>query len=230
MIIAGLQKMTLLDYPGHLACTVFLKGCNFRCPFCYNSSLVINEDSSNEISEQEFFDFLIKRKGKLDGVAITGGEPLLSKDIIPFIEKIKNLGFKVKLDTNGTSNKLLQYLIDNKLVDYVAMDIKNSFKKYNLTTNCQCDEKSIKKSIEILLQGKVDYEFRTTVVKEFHDTSDFIDISNMIKGAKKYFIQSYLYKDSVFDKSLSAHSKEKLEEFKKIVEKTVDNVFIRGVE
>lgn len=230
MILAGFQKMTLLDYPSHLACTVFLKGCNFRCPFCYNSSLVTNEPSSNDISEEEFFDFLNSRKGKLDGVAITGGEPLLSKDIVSFIKRIKDLGFKVKLDTNGTSYKLLQYLIDNKLVDYVAMDIKNSLKKYSLTTNCHCDIESISKSIEILLQGKVDYEFRTTVVKEFHDTLDFIDISNMIKGAKKYFIQSYLCKDSVFDKSLSAHSKEKLEEFKEIVKKTVDNVFIRGVD
>lgn len=230
MKISGLQKMTLLDFPHHVACSVFLKGCNFRCPFCYNSSLIDVDESSSYIMEEEFFSFLASRKKKLDGVAITGGEPLLQKDIISFIKKIKEIGFLVKLDTNGTSPDILQSLIEEGLVDYVAMDIKNCLEKYPLTTNCNCNIEKIKRSIDILLHSKIDYEFRTTVVKEFHESQDFEKIALLIKGAKNYFIQSYLYKDSVIDQSLSAHSKEKLEEFLKIVQKNVYNASIRGLD
>ena len=230
MKIDGLKKMTLLDFPHHVACVVFLKGCNFRCPFCYNSSLIDVNEQSSFIEEDDFFNFLNSRKNKLDGVAITGGEPLLQKDIVGFIKKIKELGFLVKLDTNGTSPDILQFLIEERLIDYVAMDIKNSFEKYPLTTNCNCNIDKILKSIKILLNSNIDYEFRTTVVKEFHNVEDFETIGKMIKGAKNYFIQSYQYKDSVIDKSLSAHDKETLMKCLEVVKKHVCNASIRGID
>ena len=230
MIISGLQKMTLLDFPHHVACSVFLKGCNFRCPFCYNSSLIDVNEESTFIKEEDFFTFLNSRKNKLDGVAITGGEPLLQKDIVNFIKKIKDLGFLVKLDTNGTSPDILQSLIEEKLVDYVAMDIKNCLSKYPMTTNCNCDVTKIEQSINILLNSNIDYEFRTTVVKEFHKIDDFEKIGKMIKGAKNYFIQSYQHKDSVIDQGLSAHSKEMLTCFLGVVKKYVNNASIRGID
>ena len=230
MIIGGLQKLTLLDYPEHVACSVFLKGCNFCCPFCYNSSLIDADDKLGFIDEQEFFNFLNKRKGILDGVAITGGEPLLQKDIVKFIKKIKELGYAVKLDTNGSIYDTLRLLIDQRLVDYVAMDIKNSLEKYPLTSGCNCNVSNVEKSIKLLLENKVDYEFRTTIVKEFHNESDLKKIGQMIKGAKRYFIQSYTFKESVIDKTLHAHSKEKLEEFKNIVAEYVANTSLRGID
>ena len=228
MNISGLQKITLLDYPEHVACTVFLGGCNFRCPFCYNSSLLSVNESSAIITEEEFFTFLKSRIGKLDGVAITGGEPLLQKNLKSFIAKIKDLGFKVKLDTNGSFPENLKTLIDENLIDYVAMDIKNCFEKYHLTTNSNVNLDSIKKSIQILLSNKIDYEFRTTIVKEFHDLADFDKIGKIIKGAKRYFIQSYQDKDSVLE-HLHSMSKEELLEGLKIVQQYVPNAKIRGV-
>lgn len=229
MNIDGLQKITLLDYPGHVACTVFLKGCNFRCPFCYNSSLIEKSQTNNGILEDDFFDFLKNRKGKLDGVAITGGEPLLQKDIVVFIEKIKQLGFKVKLDTNGSFPEKLSYLINNNLVDYVAMDIKNTYEKYHMTT-CFNELSSIKKSINILLTSNIDYEFRTTIVNELHAVEDFEAIGLMISGAKNYYLQSFQNKDSVLNKSLSSMTKDNLLKCLKIVQKYIPNAQIRGIE
>lgn len=229
MTISGLQKMTLLDYPGHIACTVFLGGCNFSCPYCYNSSLICYK-SNPIISQEEFFVFLEKRKGKLDGVAITGGEPLLNNDIKDFIKRIKGMGFLVKIDTNGSCPEVLQSLIDENLVDYVAMDIKNSLHKYNLTTNSNVDISKIKKSVDILLADKIDYEFRTTVVKEYHDIEDFKLIGEMIKGAKKYFLQSFQNKDSVLSKELHSMSKNELQECLKEVQQFVINASLRGIE
>lgn len=229
MNISGLVKLTLLDYPLHTACCVFLSGCNFNCPFCYNSSL-INMQADSIISEDEFFSFLEKRKNKLDGVAISGGEPLLQKDIVEFIKKIKNTGFLVKLDTNGSSPDLLNYLIENKLVDYVAMDIKNTWQKYELTTNAKLDLEKIKQSVQILLQGKVEYEFRTTIVKEFHNVEDFKIIGQMIKGASSYFLQSFINKDSVRNQDLHALSKDMLIECLNTVKPFVKKAEIRGVD
>lgn len=229
--ISGLLKLTLLDYPEHLACTVFLQGCNFRCPFCYNSSLISEKQAPGyAISESEFFEFLSSRKNKLDGVAITGGEPLIQKDIKNFILKIKEMGFKVKLDTNGSFPDILQSLIEENMVDYVAMDIKNSYEKYSLTAgNTQIVEK-VKRSVEILLQGKVDYEFRTTVVKELHSPSDMIEIGKAIKGAKRYFIQNYQDKDSVLRKNLHPLEKDELEALLNEVKKYVPSSTLRGID
>jgi len=229
MKISGLAKLTLLDFPSHTACCVFLGGCNFNCPFCYNSSL-INDNLPAFISEEEFFDFLSKRKNKLDGVAITGGEPLLQKDIVEFIKKIKQYGFLVKLDTNGSFPEVLQYLIEEKLVDYVAMDIKNTLSKYEITVGKKVNLDNIKRSIQILLKNKVEYEFRTTVVKEFHNVDDFKIIGEMIKGASKYFLQSFLNKDSVLNQNLHALSKEELIDCLNAIKPYVTNVSIRGVD
>ena len=229
MKIVGLQKLTLLDFPRHVSCTVFIGKCNFKCPFCYNSSL-ISEDYDDYISEEFLFSFLEKRKGILDGVAITGGEPLLHKEVKDLIIKIKRLGFLVKLDTNGSNPNLLQELIDENLVDYVAMDMKNSYAKYHLTTGVKIDVKTIQKSVEILLKNKVDYEFRTTVSKPLHNLEDFKQIGEQIKGAKRYFIQNYQYQDSVLDKSLQPLSKEELDQVIEIVKVNVESVSLRGIE
>jgi pyruvate formate lyase activating enzyme len=229
MTISGLQKVTLLDFPGHIACTVFLGGCNFSCPFCYNSSLICTNTSSI-ITQDDFFSFLASRKGKLDGVAIIGGEPLLNKDIKDFIKRIKGMGFLVKIDTNGSYPEVLEDLINQNLVDYVAMDIKNSIHKYNLTTNSNVDISKIKRSVDILLANKIDYEFRTTVVKEYHDIEDFRLIGEMIKGAKNYFLQSFQNKDSVLSKELHSMSKTELLECLKEVQQFVINASLRGIE
>ena len=230
MKIVGLQKLTLLDFPGHVACTVFLGGCNFSCPFCYNSSL-LSDAQDNLINEDDFYAFLDKRKGKIDGVAITGGEPLLNNNIEAFIKKIKDKGFKVKLDTNGSFPEVLQTLIEKRLVDYVAMDIKNTFEKYPSTTNCKTlNIEKIKQSIAILLKGDVDYEFRTTVVKQFHDIEDFKIIGENIKGAKNYFIQCFINKDSCIDNSLSPLTKNELQSIVEVVKPYVNNVSLRGVD
>ena len=229
MCIVGLQKLTLLDYPGRVACTVFLQGCNFKCPFCYNSSLIDSPDN-NFLSTNDFFDFLDKRKKVLDGVAITGGEPLLNPSIKDFIKKIKEKGFLVKLDTNGSNPSLLKELIEENLVDYVAMDIKNTFEKYPLTTGVNVEIENIKNSIFLLINSSIDYEFRTTVVKEFHNVEDFKLIGNQIKGAKNYYLQSYQEKDSVISKNLHPLSKDELQACLKVVKEFVNNASIRGID
>lgn len=191
MILKGLQKTTLLDFPEKLACTVFTGGCNMRCPFCHNASLVVSPNENSDISEKEFFDFLAKRKNILDGVCITGGEPLLQKDIEAFMKKIKDMGFALKLDTNGAFPDRLKSLIDKGLVDYVAMDIKNSKEKYSMTAGIDIDISKISESISLLLECNIPFEFRTTVVKELHSHDDLVAISEWISGAKAYFLQSF---------------------------------------
>ena len=229
MKIVGLQKLTLLDFPGHVACTIFLGGCNFKCPFCYNSSLIGNNFESL-IDENFLFSFLEKRKGKLDGVAITGGEPLLNPKIKNFIKKIKNLGYLVKLDTNGSFPDVLATLIEENLVDYVAMDVKNSFEKYHQTTGVNLDVKNVKKSIEILLKNKVNYEFRTTLIKEFHTLEDIHLIGEAIKGAQNHYFQNFQAKESVLNSSLHPCDKEQLLEFEKVMKSYVKNCSLRGIE
>lgn len=195
MLIAGLQKTTLIDYPGKIACVVFLAGCNFRCPWCYSSELVLPLKivAQPRISEKEFFDFLRSRKGLLDGVVICGGEPTINKDLLQFIEKIKNLGFPVKLDTNGSNPEILKDLVRKSLIDYVAMDIKtsqNAVYDSVMTEGITIDK--IKESAEFLKQGKVDFEFRTTVVNTIHSKNDFLEIAKWIGGPNvKYYLQNF---------------------------------------
>lgn len=229
MNISGLQKMTLLDYPGKIAATVFTGGCNFRCPFCHNASLVLNSGRARNISEEEFFDFLKKRKGLLDGVCISGGEPLLQNEIGRFISEIKDLGFLVKLDTNGSFPAKLKALVGDCLIDYVAMDIKNSPAGYALTAGIAEDIlPQISESIAFLLGGSVDYEFRTTVVKNYHTKEDFIAIGKWIMGARHYFLQNFADSGDLILPGLCAVEKAELEVFAEIVRKHVPSVQIRG--
>ena len=193
MEIGGLQKTTLIDFPGRIAATIFLCGCNFRCPWCYSSELVLPEKIKNQpkITEKEFFGFLKSRKGLLEGVVICGGEPTINKDLPDFIKKIKNLGFSVKIDTNGSSPQMLKNLIDKKLIDYVAMDIKGPKEKYSQFIGTKLNIRKIQKSIDVLKQGKVDYEFRSTILPLVHKKEDIIEMAKWISGAKRYYLQNF---------------------------------------
>ena len=193
MEIAGLQKLTLIDYPGKLACTVFLSGCNFRCPWCYSKELVLPEEIQNHprIKEKEFFLFLKEKIGLIQGVVICGGEPTLFKELVSFLKKIKKMGFLVKLDTNGSNPKVIKDLIDKKLIDYVAMDVKLPKEKYSLVFHDKTKVKDIEDSINLLNSGLVDYEFRTTIVPTIHKEEDIIQIAHWIRPAKKYFLQNF---------------------------------------
>ncbi|MBO5734864.1 MAG: anaerobic ribonucleoside-triphosphate reductase activating protein [Clostridia bacterium] len=192
MQINGFQKLTLLDFPGKVACIVFTPGCNFRCPFCHNASLVTHIDGER-IEEEEILSYLKKRQGLLDGVVVTGGEPTLQGDLADFLGKVKALGYAVKLDTNGTSPEKLKTLVEKGLVDYVAMDIKNTAAKYPVTAGCgSAVLGKVEESIDFLLADTVDYEFRTTVTAELHTPQDIGDIAKRIKGAKRYFLQNFI--------------------------------------
>lgn len=229
MLIHGLQKMTLLDYPGFVACTVFLNGCDFRCPYCHNFELV-NGTAQALMDDGEFFAFLGKRKGLLDGVCISGGEPLLHKDIEDFIRKIREMGYKVKLDTNGYHPDMLKKLIDEELLDYIAMDVKNSFTKYAVTAGVpNIDTSIIKRSISIIMNSGVDYEFRTTVVGGLHEACDFEQMAAAIQGAKAYYLQQFTMRDTVPDRALYSPSTEEMEAFLKAAKKYVDSAQLRGV-
>lgn len=228
MKIAGYEKLSLQDYPDHMSCIVFTQGCNLKCPFCHNSSLIpIN--SNNLFDENEIMDYLNLRKNVLNGVTITGGEPTLQSDLKNFIIKVKEIGYEVKLDTNGTNYNLLKNLIDEKLIDYVAMDIKNSFKKYNQTSGVEkLNIENIKESIDLLKQDKVDYEFRTTIINEYHTIEDIFEIIELI-GDSKYYLQNFKASDGVIDKSLTEFTNEKLLLWNEKL-KDKKNVFIRGIE
>lgn len=227
MKICGLQKTTLLDYPGKVACTVFLSGCNFRCPWCHNYDLATGE-APETMSIPDLLEFLQERKGKLEGVAITGGEPCMNRDLPDLLKEIKEMGYKVKLDTNGTYYSMLSRLIRDELVDYVAMDIKNRISKYDLTVGTTADLEQIGMSKKLLMAEFVPYEFRTTVVDEFHRPSDFEIIGRWIRGAKNYYLQSFTDRDSV-PYNFHAPSPEKLQECLETVRKYVPNAFLRGV-
>ena len=235
MRIAGLQKMTLLDYPGKVACTVFLQGCNFRCPFCHNRDL-LDHDGPYSVDEEEFWAFLRKRQGLLDGVCVTGGEPTVQKSLPDFLKKIKALGYSVKLDTNGFRPDVLEQVVSDGLVDYVAMDIKNSPARYAETAGLlHLDLTCIEKSISFLTSNKVDYEFRTTVVEEFHDEQAFVEIAQWLQKVsentpKAYFIQQFTQRDSVLQEGLSTPEAEKLARFLDIAAPFVHRAEIRGVE
>lgn len=229
MRIHGLQKMTLLDYPGKVACTVFLGGCDFCCPFCHNSE-ILDAGAPAEMDDAALLAFLEKRKGLLDGVAITGGEPLLRSDIFEFLSKVHALGYPVKLDTNGNHPKKLKELVSTGLVEYVAMDVKNSPARYAETVGlASFDMTGVRESIDFLLGGTVDYEFRTTVVQELHDEQSFEEIGKLIRGAKRYFLQSFTDRDTVAFAGLHAPSEENLQQYAEIMTQYVESVEIRGV-
>ena len=195
-IFTGLQKLTLLDFPGYVACTLFTRGCNMRCPFCHNASLVIRAEEQKPYTHEEIMYFLKKRQGILDGVAITGGEPTLMPYLPDFMAEVRELGYKIKLDTNGTRPAVLRTIIDRGLVDYVAMDIKNCREKYGETVgfDSSYDLAPIDESISILMDGKTDFEFRTTVSRSFHASEDIVKIGEWLAGDEKFFLQQF--KDS----------------------------------
>ena len=236
MIIAGFQRLTLLDYPGKIASTVFTVGCNFRCPFCHNPELVecITRDIKRDNTEKDFFNFLKKRQGKLEGICITGGEPTIQLDIIEFIKKVKKLGYLVKLDTNGTRPDVLKKIIDQKLIDYIAMDIKNQPKKYLETAGIKGGNKllldKIKLSVDLIKNSQLLYEFRTTVVPGIHNEKDFLEIAKWIKGAPKYWLQRYQDKKTLDPnmKNIIKNKKLDLNKIKKSIEKDFKFVGIRG--
>ena len=230
MIIGGLQKLTLLDFPGTVACTVFTVGCNLRCPFCHNPALVNNPPEDMRISEDEFFAFLKKRQGILDGVAITGGEPLLHADIGEFIAKIRSMGYKVKLDTNGTFPDRLEKILSEGNVDYVAMDLKNTFDKYAQTVGIEnFDVSLIRRSIRILKDSGVAHEFRTTVVSPLHEAGDFGRIAEQVEGSEKYFLQNFVDSGNLLDgEGLSEMPREELEKALENAKRIIPQAKIRG--
>lgn len=231
MLILGLQKTTLLDYPGKVASTIFTGGCNFRCPYCHNRDLVITPKNVLAYSEDEIFEHLKAKKKILDGVCITGGEPTLHKDLPEFIKKIKDLGLLVKLDSNGTNPKMLSSLIDEKLIDYVAMDIKQCKEKYNeIACMANFDIGLIEESVSILKENRVGYEFRTTVAKELHSLSDMEAIGQWLKGDSYYYIQSYKESDQVINPIFSPHDISTLNAIVDVVKPLVPNTFLRGAD
>ena len=234
LTVAGLQKMTLLDFPGQVACTVFLQGCNFRCPFCHNSDLL---PGSGEpfMTAEEFLDFLKKRTGLLDAVCVSGGEPTLQKDLPEFLRQIKALGYKVKLDTNGYRPEVLKALAAQQLIDYVAMDVKNSPAAYAETTGVsRIDLDKIEESLRFLMGGGVPHEFRTTVVAEFHSEQTMAEmgqwLSSLIPGQKpaKLFLQSFVDRDSVLKSGLASPTDEQLQKYVSILAPYIEAVTVRG--
>ncbi len=215
MIIGGLEKLTLIDYPGKLSAIVFTQGCNFRCRYCYNPMLVLpssdgkryhnpgeEEKGRNQLSEDGLFDFLKKRQGKLEGVVITGGEPTLHPDLPEFIKKIRDLGYVVKLDTNGSNPDMLRYVLQNKLVDYLAMDLKSDEDNYKRTVGADIDFKKIEESAKIIIGSGLPHEFRTTCVPGFHNEQIIANMSEIIKGAQKWFLQNFKSDTDLIENSL----------------------------
>lgn len=229
--IHGLNKTTLLDYPGHVAATVFLGRCNFRCPFCQNGDLVINPESQPLIGKEEVFAFLKKRKGILTGICITGGEPTLEEELESFTAEIKELGYLVKLDTNGYRPEVLKNLLQKKLLDYIAMDIKNSMEHYAETAGLQhLDTEKIRESIRLIMNSGIPYEFRTTVVKELHKEADIAAIGAEIKGAEAYFLQAYQESDRVLEAGFHAYEKAEMEKMAERARAFVPEVKLRGID
>lgn len=220
----------MLDYPGKVACTIFTAGCNFRCPFCHNASLVIDTSANETIPEEEIFRFLTKRQGILDGVCISGGEPLIQDGIEEFIRQIKEMGYDVKLDTNGSFPDKLIRLVEAGLINYVAMDIKNSQEHYGRTIGIEdYDIRDVHRSVKYLMSGKVPYEFRTTVVREFHQRSDFASIGRWIRGAREYYLQQFVDSGDLIRPGLHGYNKEIMEQALEVVKKDVESAKLRGL-
>ena len=229
MHIHGLQKMSMVDFPGKIAATVFTGGCNLRCPFCHNALLVTRLNESPLLEEAEVLKFLHSRRGLLDGVVLTGGEPLLQKDATDFLAKVRDMGFAIKLDTNGCYPQALSRILEQNLVDYVAMDIKNCRDKYGLTAGLpNFDIASVEESVELLMSGNTDYEFRTTVVKELHTISDIENIGRWIRGAKRYFLQNFEDSGNLISQGYHGFTEEEIRSMADHVSQYVEHVGVRG--
>lgn len=226
-IFVGMEKLSLVDYDGKLSCVLFTDGCNFRCPFCHNSPLIVYNNV--HLNDEEIFEYLEMRKKIIDAVVISGGEPTLKKELKNYLFKIKKMGFLIKLDTNGTNPNLIKEIIEEGLVDYIAMDIKNGSSRYEeITGNVSLKFEKIKESIDILINSSINYEFRTTLVQEYHTEEDIIEIGSLIAGAKKIALQKFVLRDTCLNQSLREIKKEQAEIFKSILEQTVKNVILRG--
>ena len=231
MLIQGLQKLTLLDFPKHLACTVFTGRCNLRCPFCHNADLVLSPDTQPLISEEEILRTLERRKDSLEGICITGGEPTLQKDLLSFLQRCKDLGYLTKLDTNGTRPDVIRAALDSNLLDYIAMDIKNSPARYAETCGLSSVRFSdFEESVELIKKSGLPYEFRTTVVKEFHTKEDFLAIGKWLQGAKCYALQAFKDSGNLISSGLSGYSKEDLSAFQEMLTPYFEEVLLRGID
>lgn len=230
MHFAGLQKLTLLDYPGKTAATAFTHGCNFRCPFCHNARLVVPHASEEQISAEEILAYLSKRRGLIDGLCLTGGEPTLQSDLPDFCREAKALGVVVKLDTNGSRPNVVRRLIENRLVDYVAMDVKNSRERYAETAGFrQMDLSAVDESVALLKEGRVDYEFRTTVVSELHSEASLLATAQWLQGAKAWYLQQFVDSGGCIRQGLTAYSESALGALLKTVQSIMPTARLRGV-
>lgn len=230
MRIGGLQKLTLLDYPGKVACTVFLSGCNLRCPYCHNPALVLPEQSNAPgMPESEVFAFLEQRKGKLDGICITGGEPTLQPELPGFLEKLRGLGYAIKLDTNGTNPGMLNRLLHDGILNYVAMDIKNSPSRYAETCGGADVLSKVRESADLLLNSPTDYEFRTTVCKPLHTEKEMEEIGRWLRGAKRYFLQPFVDTGDLVSGGVQAHTQDELTRLQQAVLSDIPNTQLRGI-
>ena len=231
MKIHGFNKLTLLDYPEHTGAVLFLGHCNFRCPFCQNSALVLNPDQEPVLCVDDIFSFLQKRRGILEGGCISGGEPTLSPDLGDLVSKIKSMGYLVKLDTNGSRPDVIKTLVESHLIDYVAMDIKSSKERYPVVSGCaSVPMEAVEESIDFLLRCAIPYEFRTTIVKELHREEDFFSISDWISGCNQYFLQSYKDSDGVLVSGFHSCTSEELHRYLSIVRKKIPHAQLRGIE
>lgn len=231
MKIYGFQKTTLLDYPGHVAATVFVGGCNFRCPFCHNGPLVLEPTVQPGIPEEEVLSYLQKRQGILEGICVTGGEPTLQQDLAVFIRRVKELGYLVKLDTNGSRPQVLEQLLQEGLPDYVAMDIKASPNRYATAAGLrELDFDKIRQSICLLMESDIPYEFRTTVVKGIHTLEEFEEIGRLLQGCRAYYLQRFRESESMVGQGCQAFSAQEMEKMAELAGKYIDRVELRGVE
>lgn len=230
MHIGGMQKLTLLDYPGKVACTVFLSGCNLRCPYCHNPGLVLPDQiNAPGMPESEVFAFLEQRKGKLDGICITGGEPTLQPELPGFLEKLRELGYAIKLDTNGTYPEMLKGLLRDGILDYVAMDIKNSPQRYAETCGGADVLSEVRESADLLLDSSIEYEFRTTVCKPLHTEKEMEEIGRWLRGAKRYFLQSFVDTGNLVSGGVQAYTQEELMRLRQAVLPDIPNTQLRGI-
>ncbi len=230
MKIIGFEKLSLVDYPGKVSCILFCGGCNMRCPYCHNGELVLNPDLFPPFDDDEIFSYLEKRRRILDAVVISGGEPTLQSGLDEYISRIRDLGLLVKLDTNGLRVDVLKNLVDRKLVDYVAMDVKNSLESYGRTCGvANVDTAAIKESIDFLKEGRVDYEFRTTVTRETHSEENFIALASLLSGAKAYYLQNFVANENTIEKGFSPLGYDELQNYIRILNKTIGNVQIRNL-
>lgn len=229
MIICGYEKFSMVDFDGKITCTVFTGGCNFRCPFCHNGALVIGDVKSGQIDCDEVFDYLQKRKGLVDAVSVTGGEPTLQSDLADFLRKVRDLGYQTKLDSNGLRPDVLRRIVEQDLVDYLAMDVKNSPEKYALTVGLEkIDLGKINESIDLLKTCGVDHEFRTTVIKEFHTDEDMRAIAEWVKGAKRYVMQKYKDSEGCISHGYTPLEKDDVQRFATYFDGLVEKVDLRG--